>query len=91
MFGRDFENYSDDKPVANGDAKEVTAPTATQPATSKDAQGATTSLTTSNVDKSKKSKVNAKSTGLTYQFQIVRPCVLAYDFSMNPSTSLIES
>jgi leucyl-tRNA synthetase len=47
-------------------------PTDTQPVSAKDAVAPTTSTSTGNVDKSKKSKVNAKSTGLTYQFQIVR-------------------
>jgi len=67
-FGEDFAGFQDEEPTANGDVKD--APVATNPASSADKGAATTSVTTSNVDKSKKSKVNAKSTGLSYQFQI---------------------
>lgn len=69
MFGADFEKYRDPDAVEVNSVQEV--PVSTQPASNADATAPTTSATTSNIDKSKKSKVNAKSTGLTYQFQIM--------------------
>ena len=72
MFGQDFENFHDDAAAtdANGDMRDF--PTDMQSVSSREASAPTTSVTTSNAEKSKKSKVNAKSTGLQYQFQIVR-------------------
>lgn len=71
MFGENFEKFQDGEPAGhvNGTVQDV--PTELQPVSSKDASAPTTSVTKSNVDKSKKSKINAKATGLTYQFQIV--------------------
>lgn len=69
MFGADFENYRDPDEIEINGAQDV--PVSTQPASNADATAPTTSTTTGNQDKSKKSKVNAKSTGLKYQFQIM--------------------
>lgn len=58
MFGENFENYSEQNEVSSASA---TAPTAT-PAKA---------LEAIDPSKAKKGKLNAKSTGLTYQFQIL--------------------
>lgn len=72
MFGPNFENFKDEE-VDIDEALAQNGPSVdTQPVSSQDATAPSTSTSTGNVDKSKKSKVNAKSTGLTYQFQIVR-------------------
>lgn len=66
LFGPDFERYSDAAPEPE---PLTTAPTGPPPASTSDTQSATSSLTTSNVGKSAKSKVAAKSAGTKYQFQ----------------------
>lgn len=65
LFGEDFERFVED------DAADAPAPVPSQPSTGEDKGPATSSATKGNVDKSRKSKVAAKSTGLTYQFQIM--------------------
>ena len=64
-FGKDFENYNEEE------ATSASIPVGPPPASTSDATAPSTSATTSNVDKAKKGKLNAKSTGLTYQFQIM--------------------
>jgi leucyl-tRNA synthetase len=59
MFGEDFSRYSEDAPEAATAAPEVPTPTPAK------------SLESTDPSKAKKGKLNAKSTGLTYQFQIL--------------------
>ena len=56
MFGPDFENYSDESQAAD---PKIPTPTPAK------------SLESADPSKAKKGKLNAKSTGLTYQFQIL--------------------
>ena len=59
MFGEDFSGYSEDGPEAATTAPKVPTPTPAK------------ALEAVDPSKAKKGKLNAKSTGLTYQFQIL--------------------
>ena len=59
MFGEDFSGYSEDDPKAATEEPKVPTPTPAK------------SLEDQDPSKAKKGKLNAKSTGLTYQFQIL--------------------
>lgn len=65
MFGEDFSGYQDPEAVEEA-AEQLTTPTA--PQNEKDLVAAPAS---SDPSKAKKGKLAAKSTGLTYQFQIM--------------------
>ncbi|GAA98789.1 uncharacterized protein L969DRAFT_104263 [Mixia osmundae IAM 14324] len=68
-FGPDFEGYSE---PGDGDNEVAGAPpVAPPPQSGADATGPSASTTTSNVGKATKGKLQAKSTGLQYQFQIM--------------------
>lgn len=66
MFGEDFSGYQDPEVVEEA-AEKLSTPTA--PQNEKDLVGAPAS--SSDPSKAKKGKLAAKSTGLTYQFQIM--------------------
>ena len=59
MFGEDFSGYSDEGPEAATGQPQVPTPTPAK------------ALEAVDRSKAKKGKLNAKSTGLTYQFQIL--------------------
>lgn len=63
MFGEDFSGYSEDAEAAATESKAAAA-ASSAPAPAK-------SLESTDPSKGKKGKLNAKSTGLTYQFQIL--------------------
>lgn len=65
MFGEDFSRYKEDEP-------EEVEPAAATAAPAK-------SLESTDPSKAKKGKLNAKSTGLTYQFQILELIGVARD------------
>ena len=59
LFGEDFSGYSDDAPEAATATPKVRTPTPAK------------ALEDTDPSRAKKGKINAKSTGLTYQFQIL--------------------